>query len=83
MNKRQKTDLALGIILAVVGVVFLISGLYEINVCVSSIDEIGDALMKLYMIPGWMLLLIGGASLGLLIELIYIDITKKKPWWWI
>ncbi len=78
MNK--KTDLALGVILAIIGVIFLIGGWNVLVFTASMIEKIGYA-AKLYAIPGGLMILVGGGSLMLLVKLVYIDLTGKRPWW--
>lgn len=77
---KDKTDVILGVILAITGIIFLIGGWRVILFTAKKIEEIGYA-AKLYAIPGGLMIIIGGGSLMLLIELVYINLTGKKPWW--
>ena len=79
MTKKQ-TDLVLGVVLATVGIVFLTGGWNVLVFTASMIEKIGYA-GKLYAIPGGLMIFIGGSSLTLLIKLIVINLTKKRPWW--
>lgn len=80
MKEKQKTDLVLGIILTISGIIMILGGYYELLLAVEKIEEIGYA-GKLYTFPGFTLIFLGGCNLLLTIKLIIINLTKKRPWW--